>query len=91
MKKKLIILLTCVMLNPILTGCSSENEITQKDKPKMTPVNTNYLTDYYYTIDERTGIVYIEFDGYNRHGITVAYNEDGSVMRREDLEKNDES
>lgn len=51
--------------------------------------NEYYKADgtYYYTVDERTDVVYIEYDGFNRHAMTVAYNADGTVMTKEQLEK----
>ena len=79
-----------------LSGCSihtgtkavSHNSIDSAPKPEMSVYASSWDTgdvSYYYTIDEKTGVVYIECDGYRRHGITVAYNADGTVMTKEDL------
>ena len=39
----------------------------------------------YYIVDENTNIVYVVMEGINGRGISVAYNEDGSVMHEQDL------
>ena len=90
MKKKVVLLLTCAVFGCILAGCCTE-AVSKVISPQMENIYNFYggipCKDYYYTIDTRTGVVYIEVDGYRRHGITVAYNADGTVMKKEDLER----
>ena len=40
---------------------------------------------YYYTIDKNTGIVYLSYDAYRRHAITVMLNSDGTPVTAEQL------
>ena len=92
MKKKVVLLLTCAVFSCILAGCCTCTEAVSKDiSPQMENIYNFYggvpCKDYYYTIDKNTGVVYIEVDGYRRHGITVAYNADGTIMKKEDLER----
>ena len=90
MKKKVVLLLTCAVFSCILAGCCTCTETVSKDiRPQMEPIYNKFggvpCDDYYYTVDENTGVVYIEVDGFRRHGITVAYNADGTIMKKEDL------
>ncbi len=36
--------------------------------------------DYFYVIDNNTGVVYLQFNGFRRAGITVALNADGTPV-----------
>lgn len=36
--------------------------------------------DYFYVLDNNTGVVYLQFIGYRRAGITVALNADGTPI-----------
>ncbi len=36
--------------------------------------------NYFYVIDNNTGVVYLQFDGFRRAGITVALNADGTPV-----------
>ena len=72
--KKLI--LAAVLATVMLTGCdnkdfSSENGVTGS---------------YRYFVDNHTGVVYIEYNGGYRGGITVALNADGTPVTKEQFE-----
>lgn len=40
---------------------------------------------YYYTIDKNTGVVYLSYDAFRRHAITVMLNSDGTPVTAEQL------
>lgn len=90
--KKLFLLCVVVCIIFSFCGCdngkSNESIYSNNVVPNMVTVakgETGY--DYFYVLDKRTGIVYIQFSGFRRAGITVAYNEDGSVMTVDDLNR----
>ena len=99
LRKILVIVLVIFLVGMIaivLDGRESSGVYAEKrfDKDEIRPLmkqleNEQYKADgtYYYTVDERTGAVYIEYDGFNRHAMTVAYNADGTVMTKEQIEK----
>ena len=90
MRKYWIVLALCVVL---LTGCS-------KNASKATSNYSNHVVPnivelgkgnggisdyYYYSIDRNTGVVYLNFDSYYRHAITVMLNADGTPVTAEQL------
>lgn len=91
-----IILLILIMFS--LTGCSDKGKKALKvDGDTLVQPNMIVYADkddrFYYAVDERTDVVYImytygeSFASNAVGGITVAYNGDGTVMKRERLEK----
>ena len=75
-----------------LFGCdigSSPSKIDSSNVlPNMTICAKNWdNVRFSYAVDENSDVVYILFDGYYSGGIAVAYNADGTIMKRADLEK----
>ena len=86
--KKLI--LAALVAAVMLTGCDSGKAGTKVERSVYTKI-TQYGTgtgtnSYFYVVDERTGVVYIAFEGLYRGGITVALNADGTPVTKEQLE-----
>jgi hypothetical protein len=50
----------------------------------MTVYSSNNIR-FYYAIDENTEVVYIMFTAPYEGGITIAYNADGTIMKKSDL------
>ena len=86
--KKIIILFMATMF--ILTGCDNGVAPT-KIQSVVSPDIKVYGADidsglrYFYVVDNKTGVVYIQFDGFKRGGITPALNADGTPMTAEQL------
>lgn len=91
MKKYWIVLALCVVL---LTGCSknSTSNVASDNNNHVVPniVELGKATSdtdgyYYYSIDRNTGVVYLSYDAYYRHGIVVMLNADGTPVTAEQL------
>lgn len=95
MKKKIAIMLMCTAL---LSGCGiahlqvgSKPETNYQDGvvPNIVEIGCpGSVVDgdvYYYTVDKNTGVVYLSYDGYRRHAITVMLNADGTPITAEQL------
>lgn len=67
MKKLVVILMVWCSL---LVGCSTDFEKVEGNK-------TNEIQVY---VDPETGVNYLIYEAYNKGGITVRYNADGSIM-----------
>ena len=78
MRKLLLIIITAAVL---LTGCSNlptGEEAATEIKPDV--ASYNYSGYYNYLVDQRTGVVYMEYFGERRYGITVMLNADGTPV-----------
>lgn len=91
--KKAISLVGLIVVLFLLAGCDEgktrpENEYFDRySKPNIKILaNDTYGNDYFYVIDKSTGVVYLQFEGYRRGGITVALNADGTPITVEQLE-----
>jgi hypothetical protein len=91
MRKYGIVLALCAIL---LTGCSKNaSEATSDYSNHVVPNivelgrgNNSVMSDYYYyIIDRNTGVVYLSYDSYRRHAITVMLNADGTPVTAEQL------
>lgn len=88
MKSKLIIALIFGAI--VMSGCNrigrsmSETKV-QNVVPNLVEIGRECNGKYSYLVDKNTGVVYLEFCGYNRFGITVMLNADGSVITAEQL------
>ena len=77
----------------LLTGCKgqAQPDFTNTEDykvPNVTKiVSPVYNAGYNYLIDNNTGVVYLEYEGYYRHAITVMFNSDGTVMTEKDIKK----
>lgn len=63
---------------------------TKTVSPEIIEYGDNYTTgsgdgSYYYLIDGRNGVVYLVYDGYRRHAMTVMLNRDGTPVTAEQL------
>lgn len=90
MRKYWIVLALCAAL---LTGCSKNtSEGTSNYSNHVVPnivelgrANGGVSHYYYYSIDRNTGVVYLNYDSYYRHAITVMLNADGTPVTVEQL------
>ena len=84
--------LTKIVLSALLlTGCS--NPHTSYNNKQGQAIMTVYSSDneyFYYAIDENTEVVYLMFSAPYKGGITVAYNADGTIMKKSDLHLEDD-
>ncbi len=93
MKAKLLLLL--ILAAYLLTGCANEN-VTLKDVEKDTYPKITILAnggadlssaDFYYVIDDKTGVVYLAFSQFRQAGITVMLNSDGSPVTYDQIKE----
>ena len=87
--RKAIAILPLVAL--LLTGCDEGTPGTKVSGKESRPRITVYASDvtsprYYYVVDDRTGVVYLQFEAFNRGGITVMLNPDGTPVTKDQLE-----
>ena len=91
--KKLIAVI-CFIALMVLSGCDQEE--TQYDYKYQRP-NIAFVSrrgnfyNYYYIVDENTGVVYLQFDGNRRAGITVMLNIDGTPVTVDQIRKRDDA
>ena len=86
MKKTIAIICLTAMLFT-LTGCkegqstSTPGYSSEYNAPDVLCIAKDTdLYDYFYVIDNNTGVVYLQFSGFRRAGITVALNADGTPI-----------
>lgn len=85
-RKKVVVFILVGIMAFVLCGCI-DNPPVRKDagdiKPPVTILsNESNLedADFFYVIDDRTGVVYLGFEATSRAGITVMLNTDGSPI-----------
>jgi len=91
--KKAILLVGLIAILFLLAGCDGgkaipENgysDIYSKPDMKFLAKDVEHY-DYFYVVDNATGVVYLQFSGYRRAGITVALNADGTPITVEQIE-----
>ena len=85
--KKLI--LAALLAAVMLTGCDvgqTGTMVRGSVHPKIAQYGADTGTNsYFYVVDERTGVVYLAFEGFYRGGITVSLNADGTPVTKEQL------
>ena len=92
MKKTALLCFTCFIIAFIcsLAVCSilKKHDDNHEDykEPNMIVIGSMSDWGWHYAIDNTTNVVYIVHVGYNSFGITVAYNTDGTVMSKDDIE-----
>lgn len=91
--KKAISLVGLIAILFLLAGCDEGKAIPgngysdRYSKPDMKLLAKDVESyDYFYVVDNATGVVYLQFYGYSRAGITVALNADGTPITVEQLE-----
>ena len=83
-------LIKIVLSALLLTGCSNPHTAHNEKGPSIMTVYSSDNEYFYYAIDENTEVVYLMFTAPYKGGITVAYNADGTIMKKSDLHlKND--
>ena len=76
----------CAKNNGVSRGGESESDMPV---PQMVSLATGeLLEDYEYIIDTNTGVVYLKYQQFNRYGITVMLNPDGTPITAEQLKTN---
>lgn len=78
-------LIKIVLSALLLTGCSNPHTSYNEKGPVTMTVYSSDNEYFYYAIDESTEVVYIMFSAPYKGGITVAYNADGTIMKKSDL------
>lgn len=86
-------ILACVCISVLLLiGCNGVSENTVESQSYISPKIKVYSDKLYnkyrwwYVVDENTGVVYLQFEGYSRGGITPLLNPDGTAVTKEQLE-----
>lgn len=74
----------------LLTGCANPHTSYNEKGPNIMTVYSSDNEYFYYAIDENTEVVYLMFIATYRGGITVAYNADGTIMKKSDLHLEDD-
>lgn len=83
--KNIIKLLLCIILCFILVGCTKEIENTSS---VITPNITSYehnSDDFYYIVDNNTGVVYLAFRQFGTAGLSAMFNVDGTPITIDQL------
>lgn len=84
MTKKIVILL-CALSLLIFLGCGVNANAGTKYSPNIVEIDHSIMDSYYYAIDANTGVVYLSYDAYYRHSMTVMLNADGTPVTAEQL------
>ena len=82
--KKRVKLILMALVGAIVFGCAgcSDGQLVAKGytaPPNMT-IYTNNGGAFYYAVDNSTNVVYVVLDIYNKGGITVMLNPDGTPV-----------
>ena len=92
MKKNVVMFSIVLFIGLFCSACNNTNEKQYYESLVDTPSITSYgkrtnggKPIFWYAVDENTGVVYIEYNAYNAHGITVAFNADGTVMTKDQI------
>lgn len=90
MMKKII---ACVCISVLLlTGCNGVSRNTVEPQSNISPrikvYSDNFGNEYqwWYVVDENTGVVYLQFEGVHQGGITPLLNPDGTPVTKAQLE-----
>lgn len=85
--KKVTVVIMCIITAFLLSGCKEgQSTLTARYSSKYNIPDVSSLAkdtdsyDYFYVIDNNTGVVYLQFIGFRRAGITVALNADGTPV-----------
>ena len=93
MRKTIVIICLTAMLF-MLTGCkegqsrSTSGYSSEYIAPDISALAKDLDTyNYYYVLDNNTGVIYLQFNGFNRAGITVALNADGTPVTIDQIKR----
>jgi len=93
MKKKILLFSLFFACTLMFSGCGSDN-VKAGDEEYPVPEITAYThkkeadikyAEYYYAVDEKTGVVYIVYENQHQYGMTPALNPDGTPVTKEQL------
>ena len=82
----------CVVASTLLlTGCNGVSKQSTEPLNTISPrikVYADGVADYqwWYTVDEERGVVYLQYCGYGKGGITALLNPDGTAVTKDQLE-----
>lgn len=82
------IVILCLVFSACGTNASRpEKNFTSEITPDMIEYGCTNVSGgvYYYMVDKNTGVVYLSYDGYRRHSITVMLNSDGTPITADQL------
>ena len=86
MKKKILYFLELLLSIFALAGCSVGSKPSKMYSDFYVPDVVDMGNEnYYYTIDKRTGVVYLSYSESYHHGITVMLNADGTPVTADQL------
>jgi hypothetical protein len=78
--------LLMVTMACVLTSCSPSNVDVNGDSISTLNLLEFKLDEHYsYIVDKNTGVVYLEYDGYYRHALTVMLDTDGKPVTAKQL------
>lgn len=87
MRKVITIICLTVSIMFMLTGCEEGQSISttgyssEYNVPDVSSLAKDTgLYNYFYVIDNNTGVVYLQFSGFRRAGITAVLNADGTPV-----------
>ena len=89
MKKILVCAFASALL---LTGCNGVSKNTVESQSNISPRIKVYSDksynhyEWWYVVDENTGVVYLQFEGSSQGGITPLLNPDGTPVTKDRLE-----
>ena len=93
MRKTIAIICLTAMLF-MLAGCKEgQSSSTQEYSSEYNVPDISILAkdagtcNYFYVLDNNTGVVYLQFDAYGRAGITAALNADGTPITIDKIKK----
>lgn len=95
--KKILEVITIICLITVvlsLAGCDEGQSVQdagysiENDKPDITVLAKDIPHySYFYVVDNNTGVVYLQFYGYRKAGITVMMNPDGTPVFADQIKK----
>lgn len=96
MKKIFVIMMLASLITFTLSGCTKETNETYALKDSVWSISpklsiyknkNNPASDleFFYAVDDRTNLVYIMGYGFHTMSMTPAYNEDGTIMTKDQL------
>lgn len=96
-KLKVFCVLILFIFCAVLSGCRSSGKNLSRAvvdtssgvKPRLMAVGGECIAisyGYSYLVDRNTGVVYLVYQDYNRYGITVMLNADGTPVTAKQLE-----
>ena len=90
--KRLLVAVCMLCIGLTLCSCDGVNDCVEIDSsgyklPNMTRIGTGSgaFAGFNYLVDNDTGVVYLEYFGARKYGITPCYNSDGTLKTKDDI------